>query len=207
MFWKKYKTLENWQKYINVVEEGEARVRHVEERKRLLAKKIASCRMPLQQLQIKYTVSTTNKKVYTEEEDRFLLVMLNKYGVEGDTVYEKIREEVRDSPLFRFDWFFLSRTPQEIGRRCNTLLQTVVRELGDGDVKNSKGKRSLEDIETEEDEEQPVKKKAKNGVKNKQLDTVKGGKARSASATTSRAASVVSTSPAPSKAKAKGKKK
>jgi SWI/SNF-related matrix-associated actin-dependent regulator of chromatin subfamily A member 5 len=170
VFWKKYKTLDNWQKYINVVEEGEARVRNVEERKRLLAKKIGMYRMPLQQLTIKYTVSTTNKKVYTEEEDRFLLVMLNKYGVEGDAVYEQIREEIRNSPLFRFDWFFLSRTPQEIGRRCNTLLQTVVRELGDGsELKNSKGKRPLEEIEVdseeEDEEERPVKKKAKNGVK------------------------------------------
>ncbi|KAF2801049.1 hypothetical protein K505DRAFT_43387 [Melanomma pulvis-pyrius CBS 109.77] len=166
VFWKKYKTLDNWQKYINVVEEGEARVRHTEERKRLLREKIASCRMPLQQLVIKYTVSTTNKKVYTEEEDRFLLVMLDKHGVEGETVYEKIREEIRESPLFRFDWFFLSRTPQEIGRRCNTLLQTVVRERGgDAEMKNGKGKRPIEDVETEEEEELPVKKKAKNGVK------------------------------------------
>ncbi|KAF2874386.1 SNF2 family N-terminal domain-containing protein [Massariosphaeria phaeospora] len=205
VFWKKYKTLNKWHKYINVVEEGEARVRQGEERKRLLAKKIGMYRMPLQQMTIKYTVSTTNKKVYTEDEDRFLLVMLNRYGVEGETVYEKIRDEIRESPMFRFDWFFLSRTPQEIGRRCNTLIQTVVRELGDGDMKNSKGKRPLEDEETEEDEEEmPAKKKYKGSVKNKQLDTVKG---KSASASTSRATSVVSNSPAPAKAKGKGKKK
>jgi SWI/SNF-related matrix-associated actin-dependent regulator of chromatin subfamily A member 5 len=166
VFWKKYKTLNNWQKHIGVIEEGEARVRHTEEKKRLLAKKIAMYRMPLQQMTIKYTVSTTNKRVYTEDEDRFLLVMLNKYGVEGEDVYEKIRDEIRESPLFRFDWFFLSRTPQEIGRRCNTLIQTVVRELGTGDMKNSKGKRVLEEEDTEEEEEElPVKKKAKNGVK------------------------------------------
>jgi SWI/SNF-related matrix-associated actin-dependent regulator of chromatin subfamily A member 5 len=165
VFWKKFKLLDNWQKHINVVEEGESRVRQSEEKKRLLAKKIGMYRMPLQQMVIKYTVSTTNKKVYTEEEDKFLLVMLNKHGVEGDAIYEKIREEIRESHLFRFDWFFLSRTPQEIGRRCNTLIQAVVRELGDGDVKNGKGKRPLEEEESEEEEELPVKKKAKNGVK------------------------------------------
>lgn len=163
VFWKKYKTLDNWQKYINVVEEGEARVRLQEEKKRLLAKKIAMYRMPLQQMTIKYTVSTTNKKVYTEDEDRFLLVMLNKHGVEGEDIYEKIRDEIRESPLFRFDWFFLSRTPQEIGRRCNTLIQTVIRELGDGDVK--KGKRVIEEEESDEEEDLPAKKKAKGGVK------------------------------------------
>lgn len=165
VFWKKYKQLDNWQKYIGVVEEGEARVRQSEEKKRLLAKKVGMYRMPLQQMVIKYTVSTTNKKVYTEEEDRFLLVMLNKHGVEGDAIFEKIREEIRESPLFRFDWFFLSRTPQEISRRCTTLIQTVVRELGEGDMKNGKGKRALEEEESEDEEELPVKKKAKNGVK------------------------------------------
>ena len=169
VFWKKYKTLDNWQKHLGVIEEGELRVRQSEERKRLIAKKIGMYRMPLQQMVIKYTVSTTNKKVYTEEEDKFLVVMLHKHGVEGEMIYEKIRDEIRESPLFRFDWFFLSRTPQEIGRRCTTLISAIVRELGDGDLKNGKGgKRVYEDEETEEEEEEPVKKKAataKNGVK------------------------------------------
>ncbi|KAF2003630.1 hypothetical protein P154DRAFT_519858 [Amniculicola lignicola CBS 123094] len=207
VFWKKYKTLDNWQKYIAVVEDGEARVRLQSEKKRLLAQKIGMYRMPLQQMTIKYTVSTTNKRVYTEEEDRFLLVMLNKHGVEGDIIYEKIRDEIRESPLFRFDWFFLSRTPAEIGRRCNTLIQTVVRELGDESHKKG-GKRPFDDEDTEDEVDEPAKKKAtgKNGIKNKQIDTVKG-KGTPTSASTSRATSVVSNSPAPSKSKAKGKKK
>ncbi|KAF2276727.1 uncharacterized protein EI97DRAFT_417712 [Westerdykella ornata] len=205
VFWKKYKTLDNWQKHLGVIEEGEARVRLSEEKKRLLAKKISMYRMPLQQMTIKYTVSTTNKRVYSEDEDRFLLVMLNKHGVEGEEVFEKIRDEIRESPLFRFDWFFLSRTPQEIGRRCNTLIQTVLRELGDGEYK--RGKRTLEEVEeeSEEEDEVPVKKKAKNGVKNKALDNVKGK--RDSTVSSSRATSVVSNSPAPAKSKAKGKKK
>ncbi|EDU41704.1 ISWI chromatin-remodeling complex ATPase ISW2 [Pyrenophora tritici-repentis Pt-1C-BFP] len=204
--WKKYKTLDNWQKHLGVIEEGELRVRQSEEKKRLIAKKISMYRMPLQQMQIKYTVSTTNKKVYTEEEDKFLVVMLHKYGVEGDLIYEKIRDEIRESPLFRFDWFFLSRTPQEIGRRCTTLISAIVRELGDGDLKNKNGKRGYDEEETEEEEEQP-KKKTKNGVK---LDTVKA-KGSPASATPSRASSVATngsaTKGSTTKGKGKGKKK
>ena len=164
VFWKKFKTLDNWQKHMGVIEEGELKVRQSEQKKELLKKKIGMYRMPLQQMTIKYTVSTTNKKVYTEEEDRFLLVMLNKHGVEGELIYEQIRDEIRESPLFRFDWFFLSRTPQEIGRRCTTLIQTVVRELGGDDMRKG-GKRALEDEDSEEEDEEPVKKKAKNGVK------------------------------------------
>ena len=127
-------------------------------------------RVPLQQLKVNYSVSTTNKKVYTEEEDRFLLVLLDKYGVDSDGIFEKIRDDIRESPLFRFDWFFLSRTPIEISRRCTTLLTTVAREFEDPKATNGvngKGKRE-DDDENDEDSilgMQPAKKKAKNGVK------------------------------------------
>ena len=169
VFWKKYKSIENYQKYVGIIEEGEARTRKLEENRRLLKKKMAMYRVPLQQLKINYTVSTTNKKVYTEEEDRFLLIMMDKYGIESEGIYEKIRDEIRESPLFRFDWFFLSRTPQEISRRCTTLLTTVIKEF-EPEAKNGKAptkssKRAIEEDESEEEEEAPIKKKPKNGVK------------------------------------------
>ncbi len=167
VFWKRYREINNWEKYLNVIEEGEERTRKIEHQRKMLRKKIQMYRVPLQQMRINYTVATTNKKVYTEEEDRFLLVMLDRYGVDTEGIYEKIRDEIRDSPLFRFDWFFLSRTPVEIGRRCTTLLTTVAREFdgSDGKVTNGvKGKRQVEE-EEEAEEDQPAKKKAKNGVK------------------------------------------
>jgi SWI/SNF-related matrix-associated actin-dependent regulator of chromatin subfamily A member 5 len=169
VFWKKYKSIENYQKYVGIIEEGEARTRKLEENRRLLKKKMAMYRVPLQQLKINYTVSTTNKKVYTEEEDRFLLIMMDKYGIESEGIYEKIRDEIRESPLFRFDWFFLSRTPQEISRRCTTLLTTVIKEFEpeakNGKVPTKSNKRAIEEDESEEEEEAPIKKKPKNGVK------------------------------------------
>ena len=94
-------------------------------------------------------VSTTNKKVYTEEEDRFLLVMLDRYGLDSEGLYEKIRDEIRESPLFRFDWFFLSRTPVELSRRCATLITTVTREMEGG----SSGKENKRAVDEDEDEE------------------------------------------------------
>lgn len=167
VFWKKYKLIDNWQKHVNVIEEGEERLRKIEFQRKKLRQKMSMYRNPLQQLKINYTVSTTNKKVYTEEEDRFLLVMLDRHGVDTEGIYEKIRDEIRESPLFRFDWFFLSRTPQEISRRCTTLLTTVAREdSNDGNIMNglSKGKRQVDEND-ESEEDVPVKKKAKNGVK------------------------------------------
>lgn len=167
VFWKRYREIANYDKYIGTIEEGEERAQKLENQKKLLKKKMGMYKVPLQQLKLNYSVSTTNKKVYTEEEDRFLLVMLHKHGIDSEGLYEKIRDEIRESPLFRFDWFFLSRTPQEISRRCTTLLTTVARELEGGDSKmsNGKGKRVIDEDEEEEEEMAPAKKKAKVPVK------------------------------------------
>lgn len=169
VFWQRYTEIQDYPKYLRVIEQGEEKLRKMNHQRKMLRKKIEMYRVPLQQLKINYTVSTTNKKVYTEEEDRFLLVMLDRYGVDGEGLYEKIRDEIRESPLFRFDWFFISRTPVEIGRRCTTLLNTVAKEFEPGDGKangdSGKGRGRVRDEEDEENEEEaPAKKKTKNGT-------------------------------------------
>ncbi|KAL8803252.1 MAG: hypothetical protein Q9182_003283 [Xanthomendoza sp. 2 TL-2023] len=213
VFWQRHSTLDDGQKYINVIEAGEEKSRKLNHQRKMLRRKMEQYRVPLQQLKLNYSVSTTNKKVYTEEEDRFLLVMLDRLGVDGEGIHERIRDEIRESPLFRFDWFFLSRTPVEIGRRCTTLLTTVAREFEVAETKmmtNGHGKsrpREEDEEEVEEETAPPPKKKAKNGavVKNKQLEVVKNG-SKSTTAQTSRASSVASNGVSP-KMKGKGKKK
>ncbi|KAH6842559.1 SNF2 family N-terminal domain-containing protein [Chaetomium sp. MPI-CAGE-AT-0009] len=219
VFWQRYTEIADYNKYLKIIEDGEERMRKIEHQRKMLRKKMSQYRVPLQQLKISYSVSTTNKKVYTEEEDRFLLVLLDKYGVDSEGIYERIRDEIRESPLFRFDWFFLSRTPTELGRRCNTLLTTVVKEFEDVNTTkangaNGKFKRELDDDENDEDSIlglAPAKKKTKaNGVKNKALDNVKSTAGSKANSTTpSRASSVGSTASnaAGAKTKSKGKKK
>ena len=97
-----------------------------------------------------------------------MLVLLDRFGIDSENIHERIRDEIRESPLFRFDWFFLSRTPIEISRRCTTLLTTVAREFEDPKANgtNGKNKRDEEDEENDEDSivEAPSKKKAKNGT-------------------------------------------
>ncbi|EME46555.1 hypothetical protein DOTSEDRAFT_70536 [Dothistroma septosporum NZE10] len=184
VFWKRHKEIANWEKHISAIKEGEQRAQRVIEQREMLKKKLAMYRVPLQQLKLNYTVSTTNKKVYTEEEDRFLLVMLNKYGIDTEGLYEKLRDEIRDSPLFRFDWFFLSRTPQELSRRCQTLITTVTREMEGG----KENKRAAEEDEDEEDAPAPKKgRTSTGGAKNKAVDGIKGtpnGTSRAASVDT-----------------------
>ncbi|RDW91257.1 chromatin-remodeling complex ATPase [Coleophoma crateriformis] len=214
VFWARYTEIADYSKYISLIEAGEEKTRKIEHQRKMLRKKMQQYRVPLQQLKINYSVSTTNKKVYTEEEDRFLLVLLDRFGVDSEGIFERIRDEIRESPLFRFDWFFLSRTPIEISRRCTTLLTTVAREFEDPSAKgtngtNGKGKREPDDDENDEDSVlgmAPSKKKAKNGVKNKAIDNIKSGAASKAASPSSRASSVKSESPAP-KSKTRGRKK
>ena len=168
VFWQRYTELADYPKYLATIEAGEEKTKKINHQRKMLAKKMDMYRVPLQQLKLNYSVSTTNKKVYTEEEDRFLLVMMDRHGIEGEGVHEKIRDEIRDSPLFRFDWFFLSRTPVEIGRRCATLLTTVAREFESSEGRMSNGINKIRHRDEDEDEDEdtaPAKKKLKNGVK------------------------------------------
>jgi SWI/SNF-related matrix-associated actin-dependent regulator of chromatin subfamily A member 5 len=175
VFWERYEEIADYAKYIKVIEDGEERHRKIDQQRKYLGKKLAQYRVPLHQLKINYSVSTTNKKVYTEEEDRFLLVMLHKHGLDSQGVYDRIVSEIEESPLFKFDWFFLSRTPVEISRRCTTLLTTIVKEFedekpgkGGANGANGKAKREADDEDNDEDSVlgmAPSKKKAKNGVK------------------------------------------
>jgi len=47
-------------------------------------------------------------------EDRYLLCRLNYYGMTADDVYEPIKKDITEFPVFRFDCFFKSRLPQKL---------------------------------------------------------------------------------------------
>lgn len=91
-----------------------------------MSKKIGAVQYPMQELELNYP--TTKGKVYSEEEDRYLLCRLHYYGLSADDVYERIKRDITEFPVFRFDWFFKSRTPQELQRRCTTLLGLIEKE-------------------------------------------------------------------------------
>lgn len=64
-------------------------------------------------------------KAYTEEEDRFILCSVEKLGYGR---WDELKADARSSHRFRFDWYFKSRTPQELARRCDTLIRLVENE-------------------------------------------------------------------------------
>jgi SWI/SNF-related matrix-associated actin-dependent regulator of chromatin subfamily A member 5 len=80
----------------------------------------------MQELPINY--GTVKQKIYSEEEDRYILCRIAYYGIGSDDLYEKIKRDITDFPQFRFDWFFKSRTSQELHRRGQQLLSLITKE-------------------------------------------------------------------------------
>ncbi|KAJ1957620.1 chromatin remodeling complex Adenosinetriphosphatase [Dipsacomyces acuminosporus] len=130
-FWKRYKELPEADRLTAQISKGEQKRARRDEIQSLLDSKMDECKQdPLRNFHIPYSSggSTAKGRVYTEEEDRFMLVHLARLGVGREEVYEKIRQELRLSPLFRFDWFIKSRNTQEIQRRCQTLIGLLQKE-------------------------------------------------------------------------------
>lgn len=121
------------------IQEGEARREKQDNLEALLDDKIKSVYFPMQELELNYPVA--KGKVYSEEEDRYLLCRLNYYGLKSPEVYDRIKKDITEFPVFRFDWFFKSRTPQELSRRCHTLLGMISKEYEDK-VKEDQQKKS-----------------------------------------------------------------
>lgn len=148
IFWKRYRELEDWERIMARLEDAEQRAQKLIRSDEMVKQKVGQYRFPMQELQLQY--SQTKGKIYTEEEDRYLLCRLAHYGLHSDDVYDKIKKDISDFPVFRFDWFLRSRTPVELGRRCATLISLIAKEFD----------ASIEDEEEEEVEEQPKPKPA-----------------------------------------------
>ena len=126
VFWEHVHELSDGDRIVQRVEEGESKRRRLAEHERMLRRKVQAYDEPLHELRLSY--NQTRGKAYSEEEDRFLLVRLADYGLGADDVYERVRADVLGYPEFRFNWFIKSRTPQELARRCHTLLLLVMKE-------------------------------------------------------------------------------
>ncbi len=70
-------------------------------------------------------------KAFTEEEDRFILCTIANIGYGA---WDDLKAAIRHHWRFRFDWYFKSRTPQELQRRCDTLIRLIEKEQEDDAV-------------------------------------------------------------------------
>lgn len=141
VFWKRYEEIDGYERYISQIEAGEEKIVKIKMQKEALRRKILMYKYPLQELVLKFPPASTNKRVYSEEEDRFLLVQLYRFGLDRPDVYELIKTAIRDLPLFQFDFFFQSRATSELSRRCSTLLACIQKEINK-ETFSANGKRA-----------------------------------------------------------------
>ncbi|CUM57156.1 unnamed protein product [Debaryomyces tyrocola] len=127
-FWESYSLIEGYDKYVSQIESSEKKIAKLLNQQKLLSIKMESLKDPLEELKIQYPPNNS-KRVYSKHEDRFILNCVHKYGLFSENLLEKIKEEIAINDSFKFDWYMLSRTPQELGRRVNTLLLAITREL------------------------------------------------------------------------------
>lgn len=128
-FWTRYEEIDGYERYISQIENGEDKRTKVKLQKESLRRKLATYRYPLQELVLKHPPAATTKKTFTEEEDRFLIVQMYRFGLDRGDLFERIRDAIRLSPLLRFDFFLQSRTTAELSRRCTTLLACITKEI------------------------------------------------------------------------------
>lgn len=88
----------------------------------------------------------TKGRAYQEEEDAFLVAMMYRHGYGAA---ERIRMSIRRAWQFRFDWYFKSRSAQEIQKRCDVIVKIIEKENDDIREKNSKEQEQTQSSESD----------------------------------------------------------
>jgi len=125
-FWKRYKEIGDWERILDRIKKGEQKLARRAAITEALDKKVARTKNPWQALTVNY--GSNKGKTFTEEEDRFLICMMQRLGYGA---WDQLKQEIRKAWNFRFDWFLKSRTAAELQRRCDTLVRLIEKENDD----------------------------------------------------------------------------
>jgi len=139
-FWERFQELNDWERILKNIEKGEQKIQRHQDIANALQSKVGRYRNPWNELKIYY--GANKGKAYTEEEDRFIICKTNELGYGN---WDQLKTEIRKSWRFRFDWFIKSRTPQELSRRCDTLIRLIEKENEDleSDEQSKKGSKRI----------------------------------------------------------------
>lgn len=151
-FWTHYQRILEWGKILEKIERGEKKILRLRQIRDAIQEKVerhledtfgphyrnrpsdANAKLPSvaemlhyswPRMRINYGSSNTRVKGYKEDEDAFLICMMYRHGFGAA---ERIRMEIRRAWQFRFDWYFKSRSAQDIQKRCEALIKIVERE-------------------------------------------------------------------------------
>lgn len=150
-FFTNYTRVNDWQKILDRVERGEKKILRLRQIRDAIQEKVErhledtfgehygekgskkGDRIPSVAELIHYSWSRmkinygsgARGRGYQEEEDAFLVCMMYRHGYGAA---ERIRMEIRRAWQFRFNWYFKSRSAQEIQKRCDLLVRIIERD-------------------------------------------------------------------------------
>lgn len=150
-FWTNYRRIEDWKKILEKIQKGEKKIlrlrqirdaiqekveRHLEDTFGSQFADLNNGELPsINELiehswsKMKFNYGTGTKgRAYQEEEDAFLVAMMYRHGYGAA---ERIRMAIRRAWQFRFDWYFKSRSAQEIQKRCDVIVKIIEKENDD----------------------------------------------------------------------------
>jgi SWI/SNF-related matrix-associated actin-dependent regulator of chromatin subfamily A member 5 len=172
-FWTNYRRIQDWKKVIERIERGEKKILRLRQIRDAIQEKIerhledtfgdqfmgakpgeipsANELLEFSWPKMKISYGGASKgRAYQEEEDAFLIAMMYRHGYGAA---ERIRMAIRRAWQFRFDWYFKSRSAEEIQKRCDLLVKIVEKENEDVRKSIDQEKQQQEEQEKSETEE------------------------------------------------------
>ncbi|CAI5702838.1 unnamed protein product [Peronospora effusa] len=125
--------LSDWHKIMKSIEKGESKLLEIERLTEETTRKVKRYANPWEDMPINY--QGKGGKVFTEEEDRVLLCLVNQFGYGA---WDRIKQEICSMEMFAFDYYLRSRTAAEIGRRCDSLMRICEKDNADLELREKK---------------------------------------------------------------------
>ena len=150
VFFERFEELENAEKIKQSLDEVERKIKNKESKYESFnnfMKRYVNEKNSPQDLPIPYMANTA-KRIYSESEDKFMLIKMYERGGDYETkkMYQYLKSCIVGEPMFSTDWYFATRTESEIGRRVNNLLM-MIKKHEEARETQSKTKRDLEVVE------------------------------------------------------------
>ncbi|AOA62227.1 Isw1b complex ATPase subunit [Komagataella phaffii CBS 7435] len=157
-FWTHYDQIDGIERYLAQIETGELKNVRVKIQKECLRRLMVKFPNVIQGLKLKQSTGSSTKRIFSEEQDRYLILQMFLIGVEAEDLADEIKNRISQSEFFKYDYFFQTRNAMEISRRCSTLLSAIMKEFEKSYSmylqENSRKRKRTDDVESDELEEE-----------------------------------------------------
>lgn len=128
VFWDKGEasfSSSEWDKIIKNVEKGEKKLEDIARLTKATQELIKRFHNPWEELTFQHAGAQSKERVFSAEEDRYLLCFTNYFGYGN---WDKVKMAIRRCDRFRFDYFLRSCSAENLGKRCEQLMRTAEKE-------------------------------------------------------------------------------